>query len=87
MATRAAVRWVVRLTPCAGRTVDDLLKVQLSLDVWEREADALVAAASEHTISELQRRRIAEVQRLRAVPDANGSEPGPDGRPGRRGGP
>jgi hypothetical protein len=50
-----------------GRTVDDLLKVPLSLDVWEREADAVVAAASEQTIAELERRRIAGVERLRTI--------------------
>jgi hypothetical protein len=69
MAGRASVRWLVRLTPVVGRTVDDLLKVPLSLDVWEREADAVVAAASEQTIAELERRRIAGVERLRAITD------------------
>ena len=41
MAERATVRWLVRLSPVAGRTVDDLLKVPLSLDVWERETAPL----------------------------------------------
>jgi hypothetical protein len=67
MPERARVRWLVRLTPVAGRTVNDLLKVPLSLDVWEREADAVVAAASERTIVELERRRIAGVERLRPI--------------------
>ncbi|WP_431115674.1 hypothetical protein [Sinorhizobium meliloti] len=39
----------------------------MSLDVWEREADAVVAAASELTIVELERRRIAGVERLRPI--------------------
>jgi hypothetical protein len=65
----ATVRWVVRLTPVAGRTVDDLLRVPLSLDVWQRDAGALVAAASEQTIAEIERRRIAEVVRLRTIAD------------------
>ncbi|MDQ6436802.1 hypothetical protein RB623_22350 [Mesorhizobium sp. LHD-90] len=69
MAGRATVRWLARLTPVAGRTVNDLLKVPLSLDVWEREADAVVAAVSEQTIAELERRRIAGVERLRTVTD------------------
>jgi hypothetical protein len=69
MAGRATVRWLVRLTPVAGRTVDDLLKVPLSLDVWEREANAVVAAASEQTIAEIERRRIACVERLRTIAD------------------
>ena len=58
------VRWVVRLTPSAGRTVRDLLEIPLSLDVWHREKDALVAAASEVTLREIERRRLAGVERL-----------------------
>jgi hypothetical protein len=80
MAERKTVRWLVRITPVVGRTVDDLLKVPLSLDVWEREADAVVAAASEQTITELERRRIAGVKRLRTISDLEA------GAPDRRGG-
>jgi hypothetical protein len=58
------VRWVVRLTPPKGRTIRDLLEIPLSLDVWHRENDALVAAASEMTLRELERRRLAGVERL-----------------------
>lgn len=58
------VRWIVRLTPSAGRTVRDLLEIPLSLDVWHREKDALVAAASEVTLREIERRRLAGVERL-----------------------
>ena len=87
MAGRATVRWLVRLTPLAGRTVDDLLKVPLSLDVWQREADALVAAASEQTIAELERRRIAGVERLRTIADLESGVPGPDRLDGRPEGP
>ncbi len=78
MAGRATVRWLVRLTPVGGRTVDDLLKLPLSLDVWEREADAVVAAASEQTIAELQRRRIAGVERLRTIADLERGSAGSD---------
>ena len=87
MAGRATVRWLVRLTPRAGRTVDDLLKVPLSLDVWQREADALVAAASEQTIAELERRRIAGVERLRRIADLESDVPGPDRLDGQPEGP
>jgi hypothetical protein len=69
MAGRATVRWLVRLTPVPGRTVDDLLKVPLSLDVWEREANAIVVVASEQTIVQLESRRIAVVERLRTIAD------------------
>lgn len=87
MAGRATVRWLVRLTPVAGQTVDDLLKVPLSLDVWEREADAVVAAASEQTIAELERRRIAGVKRLRTIADLEGGAPRSDRLDGRPEGP
>ncbi|MGI6856243.1 hypothetical protein [Mesorhizobium sp. 1B3] len=78
MSGRAAARWLVRLTPVTGRTVDDLLNVPLSLDVWERQADAVVAAVSEQTISELERRRIAGVERLRTIADLESGGPGSD---------
>jgi hypothetical protein len=78
MAGRATVRWLVRLTPVVGRTVDDLLKLPLSLDVWEREAGAVVAAASEQTITELERRRVAGVERLRTIADLESGAPGSD---------
>jgi hypothetical protein len=61
-----------------GRTVDDLLKVPLSLDVWEREADAVVAAASDQTIAELESRRIAGVERLRTIADVESGAPSSD---------
>ena len=83
MAGRATVRWLVRLTPVTGRTVDDLLKVPLSLDVWEREAEAIVAAASEETITELERRRIAGVERLRTIADLESGAASAD-RPDRK---
>jgi hypothetical protein len=63
MVTRE-IRWVVRLTPPAGRTIRDLLEIPLSLDVWHRENNALVASASEKTLHELERRRLAGVERL-----------------------
>jgi hypothetical protein len=78
MAGRATIRWLVRLTPVVGRTVDDLLNVPLSFDVWERQADAVVAAVSEQTIAELERRRIAGVERLRTIADLEHGAPGTD---------
>jgi hypothetical protein len=55
--------WVARLTPVAGRSVEDLLRLSLGLDVWERGADALVVAAPESRLAELERRRLAHVER------------------------
>ncbi len=64
MAARDDVRWVVRLTPPAGRSMRDLLRLPLPLDVWQREAGALVAAVPETALRELERRRLAGVERL-----------------------
>ena len=58
------VRWVVRLTPSPGKTVADLLQIPLALDVWQREQDALVVAVPAMALRELERRRLAGVERL-----------------------
>jgi hypothetical protein len=60
-------RWVARLIPTLNSSVDALLHMPLGLDVWERHADALVVAASEAQLSELERRRLAQVERLSTV--------------------
>jgi hypothetical protein len=64
MAAQDEVRWVVRLSPPPGRTVRDLLEIPLPLDVWQRDADALIAAVTELTLKELEHRRLAGVERL-----------------------
>lgn len=55
--------WVARLTPPEGGSVADLLGLPLGLDVWERHAGSLVVAAPESTLAELERRRLARVER------------------------
>ena len=62
-------RWIVRLTPLPGGDIERLLQMPLGLDVWERgrDPDVVVAAASESQISELERRRLANVERLYTV--------------------
>jgi hypothetical protein len=60
-------RWVARLTPPPGGSVDALLALPLGLDVWERHADVLVVAASDTQLAELERRRLARVERLSTV--------------------
>jgi hypothetical protein len=55
--------WVARLTPAAGSSVERLLQLPLGLDVWERHPDALVVAATEGQLAELERRQLAEVER------------------------
>ena len=57
-------RWVARLTPLPSSSVDALLDLPLGLDVWERHADALVVAASEAQLVEVERRRLARVDWL-----------------------
>jgi hypothetical protein len=62
-------RWVVRLSPMPGSDLESLLQIPLGLDVWERkrDPDILVVAANESQISELERRRLASVERLYTV--------------------
>ena len=62
-------RWVVRLSPMPGSDLESLLQIPLGLDVWERkrDPDVLVVAANESQLSELERRRLANVERLYTV--------------------
>jgi hypothetical protein len=62
-------RWIVRLTPLPGADVERLLQMPLGLDVWERkrDPDVLVVVANESQINELERRRLARVERLYTV--------------------
>ena len=62
-------RWVARIRPTASVTVDSLLSMPLGLDVWERGDDGLVVAATEAQLSTLERRRLAEIERLSTVAD------------------
>ena len=64
-------RWVVRLSPTPDIDIDHLLQIPLGLDVWERkrDPDVLVVAADEDQISELERRRLATVERISTVGD------------------
>jgi hypothetical protein len=60
-------RWVARLTPMPQSSIEILLGMSLGLDVWERHGDALVVAASDVQLSEIERRRLAQVERLSTV--------------------
>jgi hypothetical protein len=55
--------WIARLTPTVGSSVETLLAVPIGLDVWERHADFLLVAATESQLAELERRRLAHVER------------------------
>jgi hypothetical protein len=56
--------WIVRLSPREGATIEDLLALPYALDVWQRDADSLIAATPEATLIEIQRRKLASIQRL-----------------------
>ncbi len=55
--------WIARLTPVTGG-VAALLATPLGLDVWERGTDHVVVRATERQLAELERRRLARVERL-----------------------
>ena len=55
--------WIARVTPAVGSSVPALLRLPLGLDVWERHAGFLVVAAPESRLAELERRRLAHVDR------------------------
>jgi hypothetical protein len=58
--------WIARLTPTADSSVAALLGLPFGLDVWERHAGSLVVAAPESCLAELERRRLATVERWAA---------------------
>jgi len=60
-------RWVARLTPAPSISAEALLAMPLDLDVWERHGDVLVVAADEAQLVELERRRLARVERVSTV--------------------
>ena len=61
--TDSEQRWIARLTPSAGITVEALLGMPLGLDVWERHPGYLVVAAPDSALAECERRRLAKVDR------------------------
>jgi hypothetical protein len=75
-------RWVVRLTPVPDSNLDLLIAMPLGLDVWERHPDHVVAAVTDAQLAEIERRNLAQVERLCTVaeyisrpPDSGGSKP------------
>jgi hypothetical protein len=65
-------QWVVRLTPLAGSSVHDLLRLPLSMDVWERSNEGLIVAIEETQLAEITRRSLAHVERLYTVAEYEG---------------
>ncbi len=72
---------VARVTPETGSSVARLLGLPLGLDVWERHAEFLVVAAPDSRLGELERRRLARVDRLTTAAQylARGRPPADDG--------
>ena len=64
---RNQTNWVARLTPVASLTVDTLLTILSGVDVWERHSDALIVAASDVQLGEIERRQLAQVEKLCTV--------------------
>ena len=60
-------RWIARLEPLPGHSVDTLLKQSVGLDVWVRQPGAMIVAATESQLREVERRRLARVERLESV--------------------
>jgi hypothetical protein len=56
--------WLVRLRAPEGGSFDALLRAPLAIDIWSREGDTIVAVAVEATLRELERRRLALVERI-----------------------
>ena len=56
--------WIARLTPLSGGGVPALLAMPLGVDVWERQPGFLVVAAPESRLAEVERRRLARVERM-----------------------
>ncbi|MCA1691446.1 MAG: hypothetical protein LC733_04285 [Actinobacteria bacterium] len=60
---------MARVRPAGSGDLDALLAMPLGLDVWERGPDTLLVAATDAQLSELERRRLAHVERLSTVAD------------------
>lgn len=70
MVAGAENRWVARLTATQDSGIEGLLGLPLGLDVWERLDDEIVVAATERQLSEIERRGLASVMRLRPADPA-----------------
>jgi hypothetical protein len=55
------------MTPVPDSCIDDLIALPLGLDVWERHTDHLIVAASGMQLAEIERRRLAHVERVCTV--------------------
>jgi hypothetical protein len=55
------------ISPTQNFSIDALLGMPLGLDVWERHAEFLVVMASDLQLSDLERRRLAHVEKLCTV--------------------
>jgi len=65
-------RWVARIVP-VDRTVNEFLRRPYGLDIWERQPDALIAAAESTVLDEIERQGLARVERISTLRDYVGS--------------
>jgi hypothetical protein len=73
-------RLIARLLPPPGGSIEDVLRLPLGLDVWERREDALVVAATEAQLRDIERRGLARVERIEPVVDFLARQRSPDER-------
>jgi hypothetical protein len=66
------MRWVARLRSMPGGNLDRLRGMPLGLDVWEVGSNTMIVAATDGQLSEIERRRLAQVDRLCTVADFQG---------------
>ena len=64
-----SVRWIARLTPLADESSDALLQLPLGLDVWQHHRNELIVAATADQLDDIERRRLARVERIETVTD------------------
>ena len=60
-------QWIARLAPQSGASIDDLLRLSLGLDVWERHHDHLIVMGAAGQLREIERRQIARVEWIEPV--------------------
>lgn len=78
-------RWVARLTPAGNLSVEWLLGLGYSLDVWEvKDANAvgaaIIVAADEEQLREVERQGHAQVERLSPLEGFDASNLPPRGQ-------
>jgi hypothetical protein len=61
------VQWIARLAPPPGASRDDLLRLSLGLDIWERHPDYLIVVGAAGQLQEIERRQVGRVEWIEPV--------------------